>query len=71
MLPLALPSLLSVIDTLAIDLPVSTNRAMFFEGDLQSGIALALSESKSVACFIKGASHHTLLECGHRLTRVR
>ncbi|CAF9941505.1 MAG: hypothetical protein ALECFALPRED_009166 [Alectoria fallacina] len=27
---------------------------MFFDGDLQSGIALALSESKSVACFVKG-----------------
>lgn len=27
---------------------------MFFNGDLQSGIALALSESKSVACFVKG-----------------
>ena len=29
---------------------------MFFDGDLQSGIALALSESKSVACFIKSAT---------------
>lgn len=27
---------------------------MFFDRDLQSGIALALSESKSVACFVKG-----------------
>ena len=44
---------------------------MFFEGDLQSGIALALSESKSVACFVKGVSHHTLLESSHRLTRER
>ena len=27
---------------------------MFYAGDLQSGIALALQESKVVACFIKG-----------------
>lgn len=26
---------------------------MFYQGDLQTGIALALSESKSVACFVK------------------
>lgn len=26
---------------------------MFYEGDLQSGISLALKESKSVACFIR------------------
>ena len=44
---------------------------MFFDGDLQSGIALALSESKSVACFVKGVSFHTLLEFGYRLTGVR
>lgn len=40
---------------------------MFFKGDLQSGIALALSESKSVACFIKGTSLHPLLEFDSRL----
>jgi len=27
---------------------------MFFDGDLQSGIALALKDSKFVACFVKG-----------------
>lgn len=27
---------------------------MFYDGDLQSGIALALEDSKLVACFIKG-----------------
>jgi len=27
---------------------------MFYDGDLQSGIALALKDSKSVACFVKG-----------------
>ena len=27
---------------------------MFFDGDLQSGIALALRDSKYVACFVKG-----------------
>lgn len=27
--------------------------SMFFEGDLQSGISLALRESKSVACFVR------------------
>jgi hypothetical protein len=26
---------------------------MFYEGDLQSGIALALAESKLVACFVR------------------
>lgn len=44
---------------------------MFFDGDLQSGIALALSESKSVACFVKGVSLYTLLEIGLRLTGAR
>lgn len=38
---------------------------MFFDGDLQTGIALALSESKSVACFVKGTSLRTLLESGY------
>lgn len=27
---------------------------MFFEGDLQSGIALAIKDSKLVACFVRG-----------------
>ena len=27
---------------------------MFYDGDLQSGIALALKESKLVVCFVKG-----------------
>lgn len=27
---------------------------MFFHGDLQSGIALAVRESKCVACFVRG-----------------
>lgn len=44
---------------------------MFFDGDLQSGIALALSQSKSVACFVKGASLQTLLEFGYRLIGAR
>ena len=30
---------------------------MFYDGDLQSGIALALRESKSVACFITDHGH--------------
>lgn len=34
---------------------------MFFDGDLQSGIALALSESKSVACFVKGDDEQSSL----------
>lgn len=41
---------------------------MFFEEDLQSGIALALSESKCVACFIKGGSLLTPFEFGYRLS---
>lgn len=49
----ALGSLLFVSSILA---PVSIHGAMFFDGDLQSGIALALSQSKSVACFVKGVS---------------
>ena len=44
---------------------------MFFDGDLQSGIALALRENKSVACFVKGVSLHILLAFGYRLTGVR
>jgi hypothetical protein len=27
---------------------------MFHDGDLQSGIALAIQQSKSVACFVRG-----------------
>jgi len=27
---------------------------MFYEGDLQSGIATAIEQSKSVACFVAG-----------------
>lgn len=30
---------------------------MFHEGDLQTGIALAIQESKSVICFVTGARH--------------
>lgn len=30
---------------------------MFYEGDLQSGIATALRESKQVVCFVKGKYH--------------
>lgn len=29
--------------------------SMFHDGDLQSGIALALTEAKLVACFVTGA----------------
>jgi len=28
---------------------------MFFEGDIQSGIALAIRQAKQVVCFIQGA----------------
>lgn len=27
---------------------------MFYQGDLQSGIALAVRETKSVVCFVRG-----------------
>lgn len=30
--------------------------AMFYEGDLQSGITLAVSEAKHVICFVRGLS---------------
>lgn len=33
---------------------VSTLTIMFYEGDIQGGIAQALQESKSVVCFVKG-----------------
>lgn len=42
---------------------------MFYDGDLQSGIALAVKDSKSVACFVKGflilqsPSAHALTDC--------
>lgn len=29
---------------------------MFYEGDLQSGITLAVREAKSVICFVRGSS---------------
>lgn len=29
---------------------------MFYQGDLQSGIALAVREAKSVVCFVRGMS---------------
>lgn len=34
---------------------------MFYEGDLQSGISLAIQQVKSVVCFVRGAY---LLHCG-------
>jgi hypothetical protein len=37
---------------------------MFFEGDLQSGIALAIQDSKLVACFIRGETSITVWQ-GH------
>lgn len=33
---------------------------MFYEGDLQSGIALAIQESKLVACFVRGEDSTSL-----------
>ena len=35
---------------------------MFYEGDLQSGIAASLRESKSVVCFVRGAGNLYELE---------
>ena len=37
---------------------------MFFDGDLQSGIALALQESKCVTCFVRGLSLDIWLQKG-------
>ena len=34
--------------------------AMFHEGDLQSGIAKAVADSKAVLCFVHGMSSHRL-----------
>lgn len=38
----------------AASLPTSLYPTMFYEGDLQSGISLAIQESKLVACFVRG-----------------
>lgn len=35
---------------------------MFFEGDLQSGIALAIQQTKRVVCFVRGMHVHYLGE---------
>ena len=36
---------------------------MFFEGDLQSGIALAIQQAKRVVCFVRGRLDTMLCYC--------
>lgn len=42
--------------------------AMFHEGDLQSGIALAVQQAKSVLCFVRGELPGPTLSCFGRLS---
>lgn len=42
---------------------------MFHEGDIQSGIALALKESRYVICLVRGTSDAELLTLASLLTR--
>ncbi|KAK8154999.1 hypothetical protein BKA80DRAFT_282458 [Phyllosticta citrichinensis] len=62
--------------TIHLSIPCPLNQrppqAMFHQGDLQSGISLALQQSKSVACFVTGASLSTAARpcsCGARQRR--